>query len=194
MDMVGEQRIDATRDHVWQALNDPEILKRCLPGCEVLEKSSETEFQAKAVIRIGPVSARFSGVVTLSECDPPNGYVIAGEAKGGAAGVARGSARVRLEADGAATRLHYDVHAAVGGKLAQLGARLIDATARKLADDFFARFLEAVEAAGGPPPVAGTEPADPATPEGGSSGSGLRPMVWISGIIAIVLILIIIFQ
>jgi uncharacterized protein len=140
MDMNGQQRIDAPRDVVWAALNDPEVLKACIPGCESVEKTGENELSAKVVLKIGPVKASFTGVVTLSNIDAPNGYTISGEGQGGVAGHARGSADVRLEADGEATILHYDVKAEVGGKIAQLGARLIDATAKKLAGEFFETF------------------------------------------------------
>jgi uncharacterized protein len=145
MDMSGSQRIEASRDKVWEGLNNPEILKQCIPGCESVEQTSPTELVAKAVLKIGPVKATFNGKVTLSDLDPPNGYTITGEGQGGVAGFAKGSAKVRLEADGeAATILHYDASADVGGKIAQLGARLIDGTAKKLAGDFFDRFSQAI--------------------------------------------------
>lgn len=149
MDMTGEERIEASRETVWAALNDPGVLKRCIPGCESLEKLSDTEMTAKVRLKVGPVSANFSGKVALSDIDAPNGYRIAGEGAGGAAGYAKGSATVRLSEDGTATILKYEVRADVGGKLAQLGGRLIDATARKLAREFFGKFGEVV----GPPPT-----------------------------------------
>ncbi|CAO3452104.1 carbon monoxide dehydrogenase G protein [Azospirillum argentinense] len=150
MDMSGSQRITAPRDKVWAALNDPDILRQCIPGCEEVQKTSDTEFTAKVVAKVGPVSAKFSGKVTLSDIDPPNGYTITGEGSGGAAGFGKGGAKVSLEPDGeAATVLSYTAHATVGGKLAQIGSRLVDATARKMADDFFNRFTAVV---GGPPP------------------------------------------
>jgi carbon monoxide dehydrogenase subunit G len=150
MDMTGEERIAATRETVWAALNDVEVLKQCLPGCEALERQSDTDMTARVKLQIGPVSARFSGKVTLSEIDPPNGYRIAGEGSGGAAGHAKGSALVRLVEDGDGTILRYDAKADVGGKLAQLGGRLIDATAKKLAGEFFSTFRDVV----GPMPTA----------------------------------------
>jgi carbon monoxide dehydrogenase subunit G len=157
MDMSGSQRIEAPRERVWEALNDPEVLKQCIPGCQEIEKSSPTDMTAKAVLKIGPVKATFAGKVTLSELDPPNGYTIAGEGQGGVAGFAKGSARVRLEPEGeAATVLHYDAKADVGGKIAQLGARLIDGTAKKLAGEFFEKFGAVVA----PRPEAG-EAAEP---------------------------------
>jgi uncharacterized protein len=141
MDMSGSQRIEAPREKVWEALNDPEILKQCIPGCQEIVKESPTDMTAKAVLKIGPVKASFAGKVTLSDLDPPNGYTIAGEGQGGVAGFAKGSAKVRLDPEGeGATVLSYDVKADVGGKIAQLGARLIDGTAKKLAAEFFEKF------------------------------------------------------
>ena len=140
MDMTGSQRIEASREAVYAALNDVDVLKQCIPGCESIEKLSDTQMNAKVTLRIGPVKASFTGKVKLSDLDPPNGYTISGEGSGGAVGFAKGGARVRLEADGAATMLHYTVKAEIGGKLAQLGSRLIDGTAKKLAGDFFEKF------------------------------------------------------
>lgn len=144
MDMNGSQRIEASREVVYAALNDVDILRQCIPGCESVEKTSDTEMTAKVTLKIGPVKASFSGKVTLSDLDPPNGYTITGEGSGGAAGFAKGGAKVSLEADGDATVLHYTVDAQIGGKLAQLGGRLIDATSKKLAGDFFEKFSEIV--------------------------------------------------
>ena len=141
MDMNGERRIPAPRLRVWEGLNDPEILKQCIPGCETIEKLSDREFTAKVVARVGPVRANFSGKVTLSDLDPPAGYTISGEGTGGVAGFAKGGAKVMLEDEGGETVLRYTVQAQVGGKLAQIGSRLIDATARKMADDFFSKFV-----------------------------------------------------
>ena len=144
MDMTGSQRIEASREVVYAALNDVDILRQCIPGCETVEKTSDTEMTAKVTLKIGPVKASFSGKVTLSDLDPPNGYTITGEGSGGAAGFAKGGAKVSLKADGEATILHYTVEAQIGGKLAQLGGRLIDATSKKLAGDFFEKFSEIV--------------------------------------------------
>lgn len=145
MDMSGSYRITAPREKVWAALNDPEILKQCIPGCEEIEKHSDTELTAKVVAKVGPVKAKFAGKVTLSDIDPPNGYTITGEGSGGAAGFGKGGAAVKLGPDGDdATLLEYTAHAQVGGKLAQIGSRLIDGTARKMADDFFAKFTQIV--------------------------------------------------
>jgi uncharacterized protein len=145
MDMSGSQKIDAPRAVVFAALNDPDVLKACIPGCESIEKTSDTELTAKVTLKIGPVKASFTGKVTLSDLDPPNGYTISGEGQGGVAGHARGSANVQLEAvENDSTLLTYTVKAEVGGKIAQLGARLIDSTAKKLAAEFFETFSETI--------------------------------------------------
>lgn len=154
MEIKGEYRIGASREKVFAALNDPAILQACIPGCESLEKLSDTEMTAKVRLRIGPVSAAFGGKVTLSDIDPPNGYRISGEGQGGVAGFAKGGAVVKLTQDGTDTVLNYDVDAQVGGKIAQVGARLIQGTAKKLADQFFGKFAESV---GAPPPAAAAE-------------------------------------
>ncbi len=151
MDMTGERRIAATRQTVWEALNDPAILQASIPGCDKLEKLSDTEMQATAAVKVGPMSGRFSGKVHLADLDPPNGYTISGEGQGGVLGFAKGGAKVHLADDGSGTLLQYEVNAQVGGKLAQLGARLIDATAKQMADAFFDRFSAQVAA---PPPIA----------------------------------------
>lgn len=147
MQMNDSQRIPATRDKVWAALNDPDVLKACIPGCQSLEVSGPNEMTATVVFKVGPVKATFGGKVTLSDLDPPNSYRIAGEGSGGVAGFAKGGAVVRLESESAdVTVLHYDVEAQIGGKLAQLGARLINSTATKLAGEFFKSFAEVVSA------------------------------------------------
>ena len=156
MDMNGSQRIEASREKVYAALNDVDVLRQCIPGCESIEKTSGSEMTAKVTLRVGPVKASFTGKVILSDFDPPNGYTITGEGAGGMAGFAKGSAVVKLEADGDATILHYTVKADVGGKLAQLGGRLIDATATKLAGEFFEKFSSVV----GPASASETESAD----------------------------------
>jgi carbon monoxide dehydrogenase subunit G len=159
MEIKGEYKIAAPREKVFAALNDPAVLQACIPGCESLEKVSDSEMKAKVRLRIGPVSASFAGKVTLSDIDPPKGYKISGEGQGGAAGFAKGGAVVRLDEDNGGTVLTYDVDAQVGGKIAQVGARLIDGTARKLADEFFGKFATMV---GGPPPAAVAGEASPA--------------------------------
>ena len=186
MQMSGEYRIEADRDAVWAALNDPDILKLAIPGCEEIEKVSDTEFAAKVKVKVGPVSAKFTGNVKFTDLDPPNGYTISGSGKGGPAGFARGGAKVRLEADGAATILHYEVNAQVGGKLAQIGSRLIDATAKKMARDFFAKFAEVV---GGPAPEAAAAAEAAPAP----ATAGVRPLFWVLGLIGVVAILLAIF-
>jgi len=145
MTMTGEYQLGATRDVVWAKLNDPETLKGCIPGCEDLEKISDTEFRATARMKVGPVSARFKGKVNLSDLDPPNGYKISGEGEGGVAGFAKGGAVVALGEKNGGTLLTYSVEAQIGGKLAQLGQRLVNGAAKKLADEFFANFAEAVQ-------------------------------------------------
>ncbi|SMD10027.1 carbon monoxide dehydrogenase subunit G [Rhizobium sp. RU36D] len=147
MDMNGSERIEAPVDAVWRALNDPEILKQAIPGCESLEKTSDTNMTAKVVLKVGPIKARFEGAVELQNLNPPHSYTISGEGKGGIAGFAKGGADVSLEADGPdATILSYTVKAEVGGKIAQLGSRLIDSTSKKLAGEFFSKFGELVAA------------------------------------------------
>ncbi len=191
MDMKGEYRIAASREKVWDALNDPEILKQCIAGCEELDKTSDTEFTARVHTRVGPVSAKFTGKVELSEIDPPNGYRISGEGQGGVAGFAKGGAAVKLAEDGGETVLTYEANATVGGKLAQIGSRLIDATARKMADEFFGKFAAAVgepaEAAEVVEAEAPAAEAAPATPSG-----GLSPAVWVGGLVALAVVVLII--
>ncbi|CAN7379459.1 carbon monoxide dehydrogenase subunit G [Phenylobacterium sp. LjRoot225] len=144
MKMTGEQRIAASRQAVWEALNDPEVLKQCIPGCQSLEREADERLKATVAIKVGPIGAKFAGAVTLSDLDPPNAYRISGEGQGGVAGFAKGGAEVRLVDDEGATRLTYDVQAQVGGRLAQLGGAVIDATAKQLAGAFFKRFGEIV--------------------------------------------------
>jgi uncharacterized protein len=160
MEMTGEFRIPAPRQRVWEGLNDPEILKSSIPGCQTIEKLSDTEFTAKVLAQVGPVKANFAGKVTLSDLDPPQSYTIAGEGTGGVAGFAKGSAKVNLDEDGGATVLHYAVQAHVGGKLAQIGSRLIDSVARRMAENFFTRFVAAVAPE---QPAAASAPTTPDT-------------------------------
>ncbi len=170
MEQSGEYRIAAPRDRVWAALNDPDVLRRCLEGCESLSRGPEGSFHAVVKAKIGPLSAAFEGEVALKDLDPPNGYTMEVTAKGGAAGFARGTAKVALAADGAETRLTYAAEGRVGGKLAQIGQRLIDAAARKTADDFFAAFQREVEGPAEPPaPTDGTAPA--------IAGAPLKPLL-----------------
>jgi uncharacterized protein len=147
MTMSGEYQLPVPRELVWAKLNDPETLKASIPGCEQLDKLSDTEFQAVATTKVGPVKAKFKGKVTLSDLDPPNGYKISGQGDGGVAGFARGGAVVKLEPKDGGTLLTYSVEAQIGGKLAQLGQRLINGAAKKMADDFFQKFAAAVTSA-----------------------------------------------
>ena len=156
MEMVGERRIAATPQRVWEALNDPDVLRACIPGCQSLDKEGNDRFTAVAEIKIGPIGARFKGAVQLSDLDPPNGYTISGQGNGGVAGNAKGNARVRLSPDGVGTLLAYQVDAQVGGRMAQLGGPLIDATAKNMADKFFNKFGEVVGAVPAAPAVAET--------------------------------------
>ena len=159
MQMSESQRIPASKEKVWAALNDPEVLKKCIPGCQSLEMSSPTDITATVIFKVGPVKATFGGKVKLSDLDPPNSYRISGEGSGGVAGFAKGGAAVRLESESRdVTMLHYDVDAQIGGKLAQLGQRLIDSTAKKLAGEFFACFGEAVGAVAEAPAEAEAAP------------------------------------
>ena len=140
MEMSGEQLIAATQAQTWAALNDPEILKACVPGCESIEKTAENEYFVRMTARIGPVSAKFKGKLALSDLNPPNSYSIAFEGQGGVAGFGKGGAKVQLAPESSNTKLSYQVKANVGGKLAQIGSRLVDAAAKKLAEEFFNAF------------------------------------------------------
>ncbi|MEH6401996.1 MAG: carbon monoxide dehydrogenase subunit G [Sneathiella sp.] len=144
MEMNGEELINASRSAVWKALNDPELLKQAIPGCQTVERDSDTSFKATVKIKVGPVKATFKGQVTLSNIDEPNGYTITGEGKGGVAGFGKGGADIKLSDVDGGTLLSYNVKASVGGKMAQIGSRLIDSTAKKLAGDFFTKFNELV--------------------------------------------------
>ena len=177
MDMSGERRIEASRARVWDALNDPETLRTSIPGCETLEKLEDGSLKATASVKIGPISAKFAGKVQLLDLDPPNSYRIEGEGQGGVAGFAKGGAVVRLAADGAATILSYEVKAQVGGKIAQLGARLIDATAKQMADSFFDRFAATVTSAEG----AAVDLPAPKLDIAALLPFGMPPVVWIAG-------------
>jgi carbon monoxide dehydrogenase subunit G len=144
LEMTGEYILPLPRNAVWSALNDPEILQRCIPGCESLEKLSETEFVAIARLAVGPVKARFKGKVRLQDINPPQGYTIVGEGEGGIAGFAKGNAAVVLTDVAEGTKLSYRAQAQIGGKIAQLGQRLVAGTAKKIADLFFANFAAAL--------------------------------------------------
>jgi hypothetical protein len=189
MDMTGQYRIPAPREQVWAALNDPATLKAALPGCESLEKLSDREFAATVVAKVGPVKAKFNGNVTLSNLNPPESYTISGEGKGGAAGFAKGGADVHLTEEGEITVLTYTAKADVGGKLAQLGSRLIDGTAKKMADEFFDNFARQVA---GPAPVPEAAPA-PAPPVPAPSLLQNK-FVWAAVAIVVLMILVLLFR
>lgn len=178
MDITGEYRIGAPREQVWKALNDPEVLRVCIPGCEELTHATDTEFAAKVTAKVGPIKATFRGRVTLSEVDAPNGYRISGEGQGGTAGFAKGSAKVSLADDGNATLLRYVADAQIGGKLASVGSRVIQGVAKKMSDDFFAKFVEEV---GGGEVAA---PSEPVRPEPVAAGAGGLRWQVVVGVIA----------
>ena len=185
MKLSDQIRIEAPREQVYAALNDLEILRKSIPGCEQIEQISKTELIATAVIKIGPIKAKFKGQVTLSDLNPPESYTISGEGKGGTAGFAKGDAKISLEEDGGATILRYEVQADVGGKLAQLGGRLIEGTAKKLAGDFFNSFSDAV--AGPAEEVA--EVAVPAATGAEAGIGGVPPLVLMAGSAAALIVL-----
>lgn len=203
MDFTGRYVIAAPPQKVWEGINDPTILKLCIPGCEQLDKTSPTDFVATAKLKIGPVSATFKGKVTLSDMEPPHGCTLTGEGQGGVAGFAKGGAQVVLTPEGDHTVLTYTAKASVGGKLAQIGQRLIDGAAKQIADDFFKRFTAALET---PPILAG----DPSTAEldgvsqlaaphataqvvAPEPRPGLSPLVWAVGLIAVIAVLLLAF-
>jgi carbon monoxide dehydrogenase subunit G len=204
MDMTGEYRIAAPKQVVWEALNDPETLKACIPGCETIEKQSDTEMTATVKAKVGPVSARFKGKVTLSDIDPPNSYRISGEGQGGPAGFGKGGANVSLTEEDGLTVLRYQANAQVGGKLAQIGARLVDGAAKKIADEFFANFAakvgggaaaagaEAAEAA----PAAAPEPAPQVKIDAAQEkpSKTVSTATWVVGLIVVVVVLLLLFS
>ncbi|MBT05376.1 MAG: carbon monoxide dehydrogenase [Rhodospirillaceae bacterium] len=190
MKIQGRYLVCAERDQVWAALNDERVLSRCIPGVKTLEKISNTEFAATVTTKVGPVKATFSGEVTLSDLDPPNGYKISGEGQGGVAGFAKGTCLVRLTEAQAQTDLRYEAEAQVGGKLAQIGSRMVVGVAKKTADQFFEAFKVEVE---GKIFQAGEGPDKDRVNTGlegvaESSGRGLSPGVWIGGVIVIVVL------
>jgi carbon monoxide dehydrogenase subunit G len=164
MEMTGEYRIPAPRQRVWEALNDPAVLRACIPGCKQLDKVSDTDFTAIVATKVGPVSATFRGTVNLSELDPPNGYTLTGQGQGGAAGFARMGARVSLKDESEDTLLAYAAQADIGGKLASVGSRLVQSVARKNADDFFSAFARQLGGTGVQEPSVAAVPAGIAVP------------------------------
>jgi len=175
MDMTGEQFVALPQQRVWDALNDPHVLKDCIPGCETMEKVSNSEYRVVLSASVGPVKAKFSGKLLLSDLNPPNAYSLSFEGSGGAAGFGKGDCRVTLSAHNGGTRLAYTCHATVGGKLAQVGSRLIDGVARKMADDFFTRFNERV--------VPGPAPAASGVPK-----AKIPLWAWVLGIVVLVIL------
>jgi carbon monoxide dehydrogenase subunit G len=197
MDFTGRYPIPASPEIVWEALNNPETLRACIPGCERLERVGPERYEATAVVKIGPVKATFKANITQSELDPPWRCVLKGEGQGGAAGFTRGEAEVTLAPDGDATTLSYTAKATIGGKLAQIGQRLIDGAAKQVADEFFGRFAARVAAAAGTaapePDVAAVSTAAPPPPQAPVLREGLAPEIWVVGLIAIIIILLAIF-
>ena len=193
MDFQGRYLIASPPGPVWAALHDPEVLASCIPGSETVKRLSDTDYEAVATIKIGPVKARFSGKVNWQDTAPPAGYthagVLSGEGKGGPAGFAKGQSQVLLAEEGGGTVLTYSAKATVGGKLAQIGQRLIDSTAKSIADNFFANFealmREGSKVEGKPaaPPPAKRPPAE----------EGLKPQIWVAGLVATVVLLLILF-
>jgi len=198
MKLSGEHLIPASQQTVWEALNDADMLRACLPGCETLEKVSDTEMTAKITTKIGPVKATFTGDVTLSDLNPPNGYKLSGEGQGGAAGFASGSASVNLSEQDGGTLLRYEVEARVGGKLAQIGSRLIDSVTKKLAAQFFTSLVEKLspdDATDAEPQSAESTESAPATATPAAAAAsapkrGIPTPIWVIGIIGVVAVLI----
>jgi carbon monoxide dehydrogenase subunit G len=183
MEMTGEQLIPVPQAEVWRALNDPEVLKACIAGCESIERVSDTEYRVAMVAAVGPVKARFNGKLLLSELNPPNSYSLSFEGSGGAAGFGKGGARVSLETEGAGTRLSYTATASVGGKLAQVGSRLIDGVARKMADDFFTAFNEKLAGPAAKPAEAGA-----------AARRRIHPAWWVAAALLVAILLYLAFQ
>lgn len=181
MDMTGEQLIPLPRQRVWEALNDPEILKACIPGCESIERVTDLEYKIAMTAAIGPVKAKFAGKLLLSELKPPESYTLAFEGSGGVAGFGKGDAKVQLADEGASTRLAYTAHATVGGKLAQVGSRLIDGVAKKMAEEFFVKFNQTIA-----PVEAELATAAPVAP--GVRAGGIPGWVWLVAAIVIALV------
>jgi hypothetical protein len=185
MEMTGEQLIPLPQAEVWRALNDPEVLKACIPGCESIERVSDTEFRVVITAAVGPVKARFTGKLVLTDLDPPNSYSLSFEGSGGAAGFGKGSAHVSLKPEVEGTRLIYTAKASIGGKLAQVGSRLIDGVARKMADDFFTAFNRTVVGAAAQERT--PAPEKPASQARKVLPAGLGPLWWVAGTILVML-------
>ena len=186
MEMTGEQLVPVPQERVWQGLNDPEVLKACIAGCESIEKVSDNEYKVAIVAAVGPVKAKFAGKLLLSDLNPPNSYSLSFEGSGGAAGFGKGGAQVSLKAEGSSTRLSYSAKASVGGKLAQVGSRLIDGVAKKMADDFFTAFNEKLAGPASPK-------ADDITVPVGAKRR-IHPAWWVAGVVLIALLVYLAFQ
>jgi carbon monoxide dehydrogenase subunit G len=196
MEFKGQYRIPATPDAVWASLHEPAILAAAIPGCESVEKLSQTEFRARAVVKVGPMKARFEGKVELQELPPPAGIAHAlrlkGEGQGGAAGFARGESEVRLSLAEGGTLLEYDAKATIGGRLAQVGQRLIDGAAKALADEFFGKFAALMQEKTGR--ESASDPAATQETNRAAQEEGLAPQIWVVGLIGTIIILLIVFS
>ena len=200
MEFTGRYTIPALPRQVWDALNDPTVLKSCVPGCQSLSRTDDHRFDAVATLRIGPVKANFKAIIHQSELDPPRRCILKGEGRGGVAGFARGEAEVTLAEDRDGTVLSYVARASIGGKLAQVGQRLIDSAAKQIADDFFGRFAAQITseplvaereaiAPAAPPPLVEAPPALPHR-----SREGLGPEIWVVGLVGVIAILLVLFR
>lgn len=202
MDFTGRYVIPAPPETVWDAIQNPDILKACIPGCESLEKTADNAFEARTTLKIGPVKATFKGKVILDEMEPPRRCVLRGEGQGGVAGFAKGEAEVLLTPEDGQTVLTYTAKASIGGKLAQIGQRLIDGAAKQVADDFFSRFVDAISPPvvdhPGAPALDGSEQSAPNIPATTEAAPAPRPQshareVWVIGLIAVIVILLVLF-
>jgi len=186
--MIGQELIAAPRAAVWDALNDPDVLRQCIPGCQSLEREGADRMRATVEVKIGPIGARFNGAVTLSDIDPQTGYTITGEGQGGTVGFAKGGAKVRLADAQGGTLLSYDVDAHVGGRLAQLGGPIIDATAKQLAGRFFSLLGQMVVGGATDAKAPGNAARSPATSAARAPSSGGLPIAWLLAVVLAALI------
>jgi uncharacterized protein len=200
MEFTGRYLVPAPIETTWAALNDPEILKACIPGCQQMTKTDATHFEAAATLKIGPVKATFKAKIEMADMDPPRHCILKGEGQGGVAGFARGEADVTLTPEAGGTALAYTAKAAIGGKLAQIGQRLIDGAAKQIADDFFTRFSAAVGAVLTEPSSVVAEPdteefssAPAIVPTSDLKREGLAPEIWVVGLIGVIVILLLLF-
>lgn len=198
MEFKGRYLIPASPQKVWNSLNDPQVLRQCVPGCQRMDKTDDTHFAAAAVLKVGPVKATFNANIALENLDPPRRCILKGEGQGGVAGFARGEAEVVLTPEEGGTALAYTAQAQIGGKLAQIGQRLIDGAAKQIADDFFVRFAAAVAStpdvvSEAPPSPPQPEPAQPHPEVPTEKRGGLAPEVWVIGLIALITALLLLF-